>query len=74
MTAPTIHFIVSAQDEEQDPFGMPVAELEIDAEDEAEAINKAKAVFNQQLTTLDGLRLTAMALRDESDADRQVPD
>jgi len=59
-----IHYIVSAHDPD-DLAGMPVGEVEVDAENESEAIEKAKLLFRQQLTTLDGLSFSAVALTDK---------
>jgi len=44
---------------------MPVAEVEVDAKSEREAIDKAKVLFKKQLTTLDGLTFTALGLDDD---------
>jgi hypothetical protein len=49
-----MHYIISAVPSD-DITGLPVAETEIDAESEAEAIEKAKDEFRQKLTTLDDL-------------------
>jgi hypothetical protein len=57
------HYIVSAHDPED--LGMPVAEVEVDAKSEREAIDKAKVLFKKQLTTLDGLTFTALGLDDD---------
>ncbi len=57
------HYIVSAIDPE-DPTGLPVAELEVDAENERDAIEKAKQQFREQLRTLDGLVFEAMESKD----------
>ena len=57
------HYIVSAYDSKD--LAMPVAEVEVDAKSESEAIEKAKALFKKQLTTLDGLTFTALGSDDE---------
>jgi hypothetical protein len=48
------HYIVSAVDPE-DAFGMPVAEVEVDAESEQDAVERAKDELRKKLTTTEGL-------------------
>jgi hypothetical protein len=57
------HYIVSAYDPTD--LGMPVAEVEVDAQSEREAIEKAKPLFMKQLTTLDGLTFIALGSDEE---------
>jgi len=47
-----------------DPTNMPVAEEEVDAEDERDAIEKAKELFRKTLTTLKGLQFSAIPIED----------
>jgi hypothetical protein len=57
------HYIVSAVPSD-DPAAMPVAEVEIDAQNEAEAIEAAKDHFRRELTTLEGLAFSALEVKD----------
>ena len=57
------HYIVGAVPS-NDITTMPVAEVEIDATTERDAIEKAKETFRKQLTTLHGLRFLAVEVKD----------
>jgi len=43
---------------------MPIAEVEIEATTESEAIENAREIFREQLTTLQGLTFLAIEVKD----------
>lgn len=57
------HFIVSAVPSDN-AMALPVAEVEVDGTGKAEAIQKAKALFREQLVTLDGLVFHTVEVND----------
>ena len=57
------HYIVTAVPSD-DVVGLPVAEVEIDAENEREAIERAKEEFRKQLKELEGLTFLTVEVKD----------